>query len=143
MQEDINQFEMVPYEYHTSNLEFSSHLIEVKVQADEKYQGTLSFCVNGPVIAKGSVLTTDVRVTVEQESFEGNKIEIPFCFDAYDLSPGEVKKGIFTIVSNVGEYTIPFEVHVVGAYFVSTLGEVKNLFLFANLARTNVKEALK
>ena len=49
----------------------------------------------------------------------------------------------FQIVSDMGEYVIPYVITVRHETIDSSLGNIKNLFHFTNLARTNWQEAMK
>ena len=50
-----------------------------------------------------------------------------------DLKEGDVIKGNFHIISNQGEYTLPFSVMISHFVLDSSLGSIKNLFHFTNL----------
>ncbi|MDE6739952.1 MAG: hypothetical protein K2K07_12760, partial [Lachnospiraceae bacterium] len=55
----------------------------------------------------------------------------------------EEVKGAFNIISNQGEYYLPFSVSVMPKVVVSSLGNIRNLFHFTNLAKSNWEEAVK
>ena len=59
------------------------------------------------------------------------------------MEPGEEARGAFHIISNQGEYYIPFFVSVVPKTIDSSLGNIKNLFHFTNLAKSSWEEAVK
>lgn len=48
---------------------------------------------------------------------------------------GDVLKGNFYIISNQGEYYLPFVVSIEHVVLDSSIGTIKNLFHFANLAK--------
>ncbi|MDE5933921.1 MAG: hypothetical protein K2H40_15760, partial [Lachnospiraceae bacterium] len=52
-------------------------------------------------------------------------------------------RGAFHMISNQGEYYLPFSVSVTAEEIASSLGEIKNLFHFTNLAKSNWAEAVK
>ncbi|MDE6675303.1 MAG: hypothetical protein K2K19_10920, partial [Acetatifactor sp.] len=68
--------------------------------------------------------------------------EIFFRFHGEQLQAGEVVKGNIYVVSNLGEYYLPFVATVSGAVLQSSAGPIKNLFHFANLARSSWEEAV-
>jgi len=123
-------------------LEFSSPVIELAVNPGEVYEG--SFTIYGPedVMTEGSISSTGLRMQPMTDTFYGSGEEIGYCFDASGMSEGENIKGEFRIVSNQGEYFIPYEVQVNGNTMNSSLGNIRNLFHFANLARSNWEEAV-
>ena len=59
------------------------------------------------------------------------------------MSQGDVLKGNFRIISNQGEYLLPFVVTIRSCVVASSLGDIRNLFHFANLAKTDWDEAVR
>lgn len=103
-----------------------------------------SFTIYGPEKAPvyGSVSSTDIRMEVLTGEFSGSPFEISYRFNSNGMSSGDVLKGDFRIISNQGEYVLPFVVTVRVEHMSSSLGGIRNLFHFANLAKTNWNEAL-
>lgn len=52
-------------------------------------------------------------------------------------------EGLFSVVSNRGEYNLPFVVTVEHGVLNSSIGTIRNLFHFANLAKSNWAEAVR
>lgn len=125
------------------SLDFSVPRIEFSIHPGEKYEG--SFVISGPenLMTEGTVTANRLRMKCLSEKFSGSQEEIGYCFDATDMEEGECVKGEFCIVSNRGEYTLPFEVSIQAQSLTSSLGDIRNLFHFTNLARTNWDEAVK
>lgn len=123
-------------------LDFSAPRIELSVHGGEVYEG--SFFIYGPenCLTEGRVLSNRLRMKCLTESFVGSKEEILYQFDASDMAEGESVKGEFCIISNRGEYIIPYEVSVSPVNIESGLGTIKNLFHFTNLAKTDFEEAV-
>jgi len=131
------------FEYETGKLEFSKSKVEISLYPGESYEG--SFVVKGPEgkLIQGEVRSSNAKMECVTETFSGNGNEIGFIFHGDGLVEGDVVKGYFYIVSNCGEYAIPFVVMVSFATIESSIGTVKNLFHFANLAKSNWKEAVE
>lgn len=131
-------------EFHKDihSLDFSSPRIELALRGGESYEG--SFFVYGPenLVTEGRVYSNRLRMKCLTESFSGSKEEIAYLFDASDMEEGESVKGEFCIISNQGEYTIPYEVIIIEDNVESSLGSIKNLFHFTNLAKTSWEEAV-
>lgn len=124
-------------------LDFSTPRIELSVHSGEISEG--SFTIYGPKnqLTEGRVSSSRLRMKCLTENFTGYEEEISYQFDAADLEEGECIKGEFSIISNQGEYTIPYEVNIVPVYMESSLGTIRNLFHFTNLAKTNFEEAVR
>ncbi len=124
-------------------LDFSCGRIELSLCADTAAEG--SFAVYGPEghAAEGWVTSTDLRMECLTQTFGGNQDEIRYRFDAHGMEEGETVKGAFNIISNQGEYYLPFAVTVTAETVTSGMGEIKNLFHFTNLAKSSWDEAVR
>lgn len=130
------------FKYDNASLDFSCPEIELSVQAGEMAEG--SFTIYGPegILTEGYVVSSDLRMECLTSSFAGSQDEIFYRVDVSDRKAGDEIKGAFHIVSNQGEYYLPFSVIVKAAVIESSLGKIKNLFHFTNLAKTNWEEAV-
>jgi len=130
------------FDYERGSLDFSCPRLELTIGKGETVEG--SFMVYGfpEKITKGYITTSDIRMECLTPEFCGNEEEIEYCFHSDGLEEGDVVKGEFYVISNQGEYYLPYVVTV--AYYVleSSLGGIKNLFHFANLAKTDMREAV-
>ena len=130
------------FEYERGMLEFSEQRIECTLRPGEMLEG--SFTVFGPEDkpVEGFVSSTEIRMEVLTPAFSGGQDVIGYRFRAEGLVSGDVIKGDFRIISNRGEYMLPFVVTVELEHVESTMGEIRNLFHFANLAKTDWNEAM-
>lgn len=92
---------------------------------------------------KGYLVCTDPRMKVEPTKFQGEKIDFSLTFDANGLPQGGEARGSLSFISNRGEKQIPYLIRHSRIKLESSLGEIRNLFHFANLARTSWNEAVK
>lgn len=124
------------------SLDFSNPVIELNLCPGEVYEG--SFTITGPEneVTEGTVSSTRLKMQALTSEFSGRQEEIGYRFDAYGMAEGDILKGEFRIISNHGEYFIPYDVNIVSGTLDSGLGVIKNLFHFANLARSNWDEAV-
>ncbi len=142
MREIIDKLLHGEYEYAQRSLDFSTARVELSIGPDEMSEGT--FTIFGPENRPcyGSITSTDIRMEVLTPKFSGSPYEASFRFDGTGLHGGDVLQGEFRIISNRGEYILPFVVIVRPMHIASSLGDIKNLFHFANLAKTNWEEAV-
>ncbi|MBD5488333.1 MAG: hypothetical protein HDR13_05990 [Lachnospiraceae bacterium] len=131
------------FNFDNGSLDFSCPRIEISLHADETAEG--SFTVYGPVgrMTEGYAVSSDLRMECVTQSFSGSQDEIHYRFDAHGMEEGEEVKGAFNIISNQGEYYLPFSVSVMPKVVVSSMGNIRNLFHFTNLAKSNWEEAVK
>lgn len=126
----------------THTLDFSTPVIELNINAGDVYEG--SFTIFGPrdVMTEGRVSSTRLRMKCLVDNFAGSEVEVPFSFDSNGMSMGDTFKGEFRIISNQGEYMVPYDITIGNENLDTSLGNIKNLFHFTNLARTNWEEAV-
>lgn len=130
------------FEYERGNLEFSVAEIRDHIVVGTTLEG--SFTIYGPKgkLTIGQVISTDARMEILTKDFSGEQDEILYCFHGENIQPGMEIKGCFEIISNRGEYTIPFSMIAENETLQSSMGEIRDLFLFVNLAKTNWDEAV-
>ena len=103
---------------------------------------TCRFQIHASQYIYGDIYSSDTRVANVQKHFEANTtvdVEINGTY----LEPGEEIKGEFCMITNVGEFTLPFLICASTICLESSQGEIKNLFHFANLAQANWQEAVQ
>ena len=143
MQKIINQILEGNFDYENGSLDFSCAKIEISLYKGEVYEGSFHVCGTQGQFTSGTVLSSDLRMECLTTEFVGCDEEIAFCFHGEKLEEGDVVKGNFYIISNHGEYYLPFVVSVEHTVLESSVGVVRNLFHFANLAKSNWQEALR
>lgn len=124
-------------------LSFSLPRLELNIKPGEVCEG--SFIIYGPKdkVVQGLISTSELRMQVLTADFSGYEYEVGFRFDGTGLSAGDVIKGEFSVISNQGEYQLPFVVNVEISHVMSSMGPIRNMFHFVNLAKTDWDEARK
>lgn len=129
------------FEYERGQLTFSSGKIQGSIEAGKDWNS--SFMITGPeaMLTQGQIFCEDVRMECLTPEFRGEQEDILFCFHAELLEPGSVHTGHFCIVSNRGEYELPYEIRIERGLLHSSVGPIENLFQFLNLAQSDFSEA--
>lgn len=142
MRQVIEEIRNGNFMFEKGSLDFSCPRIDLSLYADTIEEG--SFSVSGPQgrVTEGYVVSSDMRMTCVTQGFSGSQDEILYRFDAGGMEEGEEAKGAFYIISNQGEYYLPFSVTIIPKVITSSLGNIKNLFHFTNLAKSNWEEAV-
>ncbi len=143
MQEIIQKLLNGNFNDEKGNVDFSCSRLELSMSAGEVKEGSFTVFGAKDHLLYGYVNSSDLRMECLTPEFSGNREEILFCFHAENLEEGEVVKGEFYVVSNQGESYLPFVVSIEHTVVESSMGPIKNLFHFTNLAKTNWKEAVK
>lgn len=124
-------------------LSFSVKQVELLPSPDEKAEGFFEITGTPGIMTEGFVRASDERMQCLTPFFNGGAEQIEYCFDARDMQAGDTRKGRFLVISNHGEYELPWKVTVSGNTAISSMGEIRNLFHFTNLARSCWQEAVK
>jgi hypothetical protein len=122
-------------------LEFSETTIELNIKPGEVQEGSLLIIASDKYV-QGRIMSSDTRVRLYEGEFSGKSTQITYCFDASNMEPDSAIKGEFVVVSDYGEYTIPYIVHVQNPQLECSIGRIKNLFHYTNLAQTDWNEAV-
>ncbi|MCR4924468.1 MAG: DUF5717 family protein, partial [Lachnospiraceae bacterium] len=134
------------FEYEREKLTFSVHKIEADVPVDGIYEGSLKIESSNDEEksrVEGSIFSSSMRLQCADEEFLEAPFELSYVFNPKGLEVGSIIKGDIQIVSNVGEYYIPFVFTIVKNVSKTAYGKVKNLFHFSNSAQMDWKEAVR
>ncbi|HKM35082.1 MAG TPA: DUF5717 family protein [Lachnospiraceae bacterium] len=131
------------FEYENGSLDFSYSKLELNIKQGKKQEGSFQILGEDEKYIRGYVISSDERMECLTKEFVGKEEEIFYCFHGEKLEEGDTVKGEFYVISNQGEYYLPFVVNVEYTVLSSSLGNIKNLFHFANLAKTSAQEAVK
>ncbi|WP_434309679.1 DUF5717 family protein [Hominifimenecus sp. rT4P-3] len=116
--------------------------IEEVIAFGRIHQGDLRVNSENRLAFRGLVYSTDRRVTLKSGYFTGESALISYEVDARHLEEGESIIGAFLLVSNGGEYSIPyrFTVQVAAA---SRYGRLKTVEQFAEMVQEEPDTALR
>jgi hypothetical protein len=143
MQKIIGRILEGNFEYEDGSLDFSCEKIELTLKKGELCEGSFHIYALPGQFAEGRIISSDRRMLCMTDTFSGTDREIFFRFHGDTLEEGDVVKGSFYIISNRGEYYLPFVASVEHTVPEFSGGKVKNLFQFAELAKNNWQEAVK
>lgn len=143
MGEKVKQYLNGNFEYEGGSLFFSCSRIELNLEAGEIYKGSFFMEEQSGKNIRGSIFSSLQRMECITREFDGNEIEVLYEFDTRGMGPGDVVKGVFNIICDKGEYVLPFVVNMVHKTLDASIGSIKNLFHFTNLAKSNWDEACK
>lgn len=131
------------YRRTQGTLSFSVKQVVLSPSPEEMAEGFFEITGTPEMVTEGFVHTYDERMQCLTPYFNGSAEQIEYRFDAGDMQEGETRRGRFFVVSNHGEFELPWKVTVVQKAAVSSMGEIRNLFHFTNLARSSWQEAVK
>lgn len=121
-------------------LEFSCQNIELNTEPGEIVEDSFTIYA-ADRYAEGRIYSSDTRMRLYELEFRGEQTQVAYCFDGTTTQAGSNIRGEFVIISSCGEYVIPYRINIQKPQLESSLGHIKNLFHFTNLAQTNWEEA--
>ena len=130
------------FKYDAGRLVFTPEELELRVHEGGILEGGFSVREASGLPLSGRLLCFDTRMELLSPDFAGEG-ELLFRFHSSGLPMGSVHKGRFEILSNQGEYAVPYSVQIDNGVLNSSEGPIRNIFHFVNLARRNWKEALE
>ena len=143
MREVIDRYADGDFDYDRGKLLFSVQKLEAAMPAGELYEGTFVLYSSDEIDFHAYIYTSDMRLICRNDEVRGRRETIHYVFDPTGLEPGDIVKGDVQIVSDAGEYYLPFVFSISFGVIESSLGSVRNLFHFANQAQANWDEAVE
>lgn len=142
MRKIIDKYADGIFDYDTGRLTFSVAKIEENVANSQICEGSFVLSSEDGEEFTANLYTSDMRIVCRETKVTGKEATIHYVFDPTGLEAGDVVKGDIRVVSSNGEYHLPFVFSITFGVIKSSLGNVRNLFHFANQAQTNWEEAV-
>ncbi len=143
MKEKIEQFSKGNFEYELPFICLTDEEIRITVETGKVFEGSFTISNSAERRMEGSVYSSNRLLQIKTPFFCGVANTIHYSFDASFLKSGETIQGDVCIVSDCGEKTLSFYAEIEIASAASSLGKIKDLFQFTNLARVDWSEAKK
>ena len=143
MSDKISRYLNGEFDYEGGSLVFSCSKIEINMKCDEITEGSFTLEEQSGKEVTGKVYSTNLLLECPAEEFCGTVVEIPYQVNTAGKQPGDVIKGEIHVISDMGEYSVTYVVNVIHEAMDSSLGNIKNLFHFTNLAKSSWEEAVK
>lgn len=124
-------------------LAFSQESLNFSLKPGERTEGSFTIFAPEGVIAEGWMVSSKLQMECLTEEFVGAEAEVSYRFSSMEMAAGETLDGYFYIISNCGEYELPYRIEIEDDRVESSLGTIKNMFHFANLAKASWEEAVK
>ncbi len=143
MKDKIEHFSKGDFEYELPFICVSEEELRIKAEAGRSREGSFMVTSSTGRAVTGTVRSSNRFLKIDNPDFKEAENLIQYHFDATYLKEGEVIEGELCILSDCGEVLIPFSVEIQISFFLTSLGKIKDLFQFTNLARTDWSEAKK
>lgn len=142
MKEEINVIKQVNSDT-TPIVSLSITNLDIEVEEGKVYKDSFFIESENKVPIEGYVCTTSDKMVTEAERLEGVRQEIPFYFKGKLATAESSFSGEIVLITNGGEYTIPYSVHVIPRFIETSQGRISTMDEFTELYKQNRKEALE
>lgn len=143
MSDKISSYIAGEFDYEGGSLVFSCSKIELNLKPGEIIEDSFTMKEQSGQIIHVKVYSSNMVMKCNQEVYEGDEVIVSYKADTTGKNSGDVIKGEFQIISDMGEYVIPYVISIRHETIDSSLGNIKNLFHFTNLAKSDWTEAVK
>lgn len=143
MRERINRLAKGIVDPEALRLVISPAELTDTVHAGEVTRKIISVADEKGRFIKGLVYSSNIRVRVANNAFGGVRNRITFDIDSMYLSQKDVIEGALYLVTNAGEYKIPYSFSIAVEASDRTLENLKTAADFARLAKKDQETALR
>ena len=143
MKEVIDKLYLGIIEYDIPTPVISVSEITMQVDASSTKEGVITLTSKNDIPVKGVVYSTNEKFRIINKEFCGNDVNIRYVIDTRYSEKNDKIEGKVNIVTNGGEFCVPYDIEVGQNSAGTTMGSVKNIFHFANLVQTSYDEALR
>ena len=148
MEKKIEEFSKEKFKFELPKPVFSPASLNITVGTGAKAAGSFKVSLSEEDILRGLKLRgyltcLDYRMEFDEVSFAGQEKEVRYTFDASFIEAGTRLNGVIRLISDCGEYSIPYEVEVRKKSFVKEDILLEDLYQFAAYAKENSREAVK
>lgn len=142
LSDKIERYLSGDFDYEGGSLIFSCSKIEITTLPMKDYEGEFFIEEQSGKEFSGKIYSSHLTVECINPEFSGTGVTIAYKTNIQGSVPGDVLTGELYIVSDMGEYVIPYVINVSYENIESSLGPIKNMFHFTNLAKSNWNEAV-
>lgn len=143
LKEKVERLAKGVFEYETPNILLSEEEIIITVVSGKSYNGSITIKNNNDTPIKGILYSSGELLEMHQNKFTDIENIIGYSFNGDNMNPGESWKGSIYLVTDCGELQIPVTATAEAPFVNSSLGKIKDLFNFTNLAKADWAEATK
>ena len=143
MQGQVQKLAAGIIDYELPMAALSVEALETELVEGEIFSGSFAIESSNGISMRGTARSSNSRIHILTESFSGAKAEIFYAISAEGLKEGDFITGEVYIICSHKEFVLSVSGIVTRHYFDSSLGKIKSLSRFFELATKSYDEALK
>lgn len=141
MKEKIGRLSKGILDYKPTKLMVSEEAINITVETGKTFHGSFRVYNSENKVIKGLLYSSSLLLKLKDDRFVSADIDITYEFEADYLEPGSELDGYISIISEGGERKLPFSVIVLPPVCSSSIGDILDMHLYAELVRQKPEEA--
>ncbi len=131
------------FDYKKPKIELSVETILFEVKEGGIFEGEFQIFSKNEELVKGFVISTNPCMGILSEpNFVSENYTVSYRFDGANCEAGQKESGQFILITDGGEFSIPYEATIRETYLTTSMEEVKDLSEFAQFAMAHKEEAL-
>ena len=143
MKEKVEQYAKGEYNIDRPEVVLSTDHLQLNIEAGSVYHGSLDVYSANDRKMKGMVYDSRYLFKIEPHNFIGKSQSVELTFDARKWEKGEKLSGVIFLVTDGGEFRIPYDIEITVPTVETSIGELGDMFQFASLAESNWNEAVR
>ena len=139
----VEQYAKGIFDIDRPKVHISEEFIKRNIEAGTFFEGSFVVESENDYPIKGMVYDSRYILRFETHSFISRKFEVKFSLDATCLEEGQNFAGHICVITDGGEFNIPYDIDIVSPCIKYNGKRIDDLFKFASLAERNWSEAAK
>lgn len=112
MKEKMERFAKGEFDDVLPKVELPKKPVSWKMEPESTFYGCLKLRSENDVRIRGYVICSDGNLKIDTPQFFGRSIRIEFVYTSRNMAEGDKKRGKLILVTNAGEFMVPFEVQI-------------------------------
>ena len=112
MKEKMERFARGEFDEQLPKIELPKKPICWEMEPDSLFTGYFRFCAENGIRIRGYVLCSDGNLKINTPQFFGKNVKIEFTYSSKNAVHGDKKRGKLILITNAGEFLVPFEVQI-------------------------------
>ena len=121
----------------------SERFFKINIEAGTVYSGEFTVESKNQFPIKGLVYDSRYLLRFENHSFVSRKFAVKYSYDATCLEAGQNFRGHINVITDGGEFKLPYDINIVQPCVKHHDERVDDLFKFAALAERSWKDAAR
>lgn len=139
----VEQYAKGEFRIDRPDVQISRQSFKLNIEAGTVYEGAFTVESRNRFPIKGMVYDSRYLLRFESHSFISRRFEVRYSFDATCLEAGQNFRGHINVITDGGEFRLPYDISIVPPCVTSGSERIDDLFKFAALAERNWSEATR